>query len=196
MSKTTFVVEDQLIVAEEIVTMLESRGFEVVGNSKKWQEAYDKIIALRPSILLLDIKLGEKADGVELASEILKVYQPHVFFVTAYADKETLSRAKDLYPSGYIVKPINEAGLFAAIEIGLAHSEKKEHMLEEVANRFSEREIEVIKHIAQGFKVEEIADSLFVSINTIKTHKKTIFRKANTSNTAELMVFAFTNNLI
>ncbi|WP_083629595.1 response regulator transcription factor [Tenacibaculum agarivorans] len=194
-SMTTFIVEDQLIVSEEIKEVMEDLEYKVIGSSKSWKIAFKEINHLRPDILLLDIMLNDEKDGIALAKEIRKIYTPYIFFLTAYADKKTIKRAQEVQPNGYIVKPIHQKSLFAALEMGI-DSENLNADINEAKNLFSAREIEVINYISKGLTEDQIGEKLFISNHTVKSHKKNIFKKSNVSSVVELTVFAFKNQLI
>lgn len=187
-----FIVEDELIVLEEIKIIMENLEYDVVGVSKSWSVAYEQICVLRPDVLLLDIMLNDIYDGVNLAEEICKIYNPYIFFVTAYADKQTISKAQGVRPHGYIVKPVTEKSIFAALELGISAVDDSP----KIRNLFTVREVEVINCIAKGLTEELIAKKLYISSHTVKSHKKNIFRKSNVSSVVELTVFALKNQLI
>lgn len=191
---SSFIVEDQLIVSEEIKIIMEKLDYKVIGSSKNWNIAFEKISTLKPDILLLDIMLNDKKDGITLAKEILKIYSPYIFFLTAYADKNTIIRAQEVNPNGYIVKPINEKSVFVALEMGINSANLISHANK--TNIFSVREIEVINYISKGFTEDQIAEKMFISKHTVKSHKKNLFKKSNVSSVVELTVFAFKNQLI
>ncbi len=192
---TTFIVEDQLIVSEEIKMIMEDLNYEVLGSTKSWETAFEKISSLKPDILLLDIRINEDKDGIMLAKEILKIYTPYIFFLTAYADKKTIKRAQDVKPNGYIIKPIHQKSLFAALEMGI-NTVNPNANASTTKNLFSVREIEVINYISKGLTEDQIANKLFISNHTVKSHKKNIFKKSNVSSVVELTVFALKNQLI
>ncbi|NIP38070.1 MAG: response regulator [Candidatus Dadabacteria bacterium] len=131
MQKTrVMVVEDESIVAKNIQTRLKQLGYVVPLTVSSGEEALEKIESIEPNIVLMDVVLDGKMDGIETAEIIYSKYKTPVVYLTAYADDETLERAKRSTPFGYIVKPFEVKELKSVIEIALSsyntHSELKE----------------------------------------------------------------------
>lgn len=194
--QTVYLFEDHLIVLEEIKAMLEGYGFELIGASTEWEDALETILLLKPEILLLSTDLSNEAGGVKLARKVKESYDPMLFFLVIETENLSFPEIKLLRPTGYIIKPFNETGLHTTIDLGLAYDAGKKDVPLDAVARFSQRELEVIKYMANGLKAAEVAKAMFVSVNTVKTHKKSIYKKANVSNTAELMVYACTHNML
>jgi len=114
------IVEDEIIVAQTIATMLQQLGHQVTTIVSTGQAAIQQVAETRPDIVLMDIVLRSDIDGIQAADRIRKQWGIPVIYLTAYADDATLERAKQTQPVGYLVKPINELNLKVALEIGLA----------------------------------------------------------------------------
>lgn len=112
------IVEDEIIIAKTIVLALETIGYEVVGTVGKYKEAMDMIAKSIPDLVLLDINLGTKKDGIDLAFEIKDCFGIPVIFLTANSDPATINRAKEIKPLAFLVKPFSKHDLFSSIEIG------------------------------------------------------------------------------
>jgi PAS domain S-box-containing protein len=120
MSKTRIlVVEDESIVAKDIQKTLEKLGYEVPATASSAAMAYEKLEAVHPDLVFLDIKLKGEEDGIDIAGHIKERYNIPVIFLTSYVDQETLDRAKVTEPYGYIVKPFNESDLKTTVEMAL-----------------------------------------------------------------------------
>jgi PAS domain S-box-containing protein len=117
------VVEDEAIVALDIRTQLERLGYTVVGTAGTVPQACQMAVELQPDLVLMDIHLQSGGDGIDAAEAIRRGRAVPVVFLTAYADSETLARAKRVQPYGYIVKPFTEADLRTTIEIALHKGE-------------------------------------------------------------------------
>lgn len=113
------IVEDQRIVAADLTSTLERLGYEVVGTAVSGEEAMEKADTLQPSLILMDIRLQGEMDGIEAAEAIASRFGTPVVYLTAYADEETIRRARTTSPFGYLVKPFNERELRGAIEAAL-----------------------------------------------------------------------------
>lgn len=139
------VVEDERIVAKDIVKSLQRLGYVVLASVSSGEEAIKKVSEIQPDLVLMDIMLKGGMDGIEAADKIKASFDIPVIYLTAYADESTIQRAKLTDPFGYILKPFEERDLHATIEIALRRhlSEaatrvalEKEKQLSELKSRF------------------------------------------------------------
>jgi PAS domain S-box-containing protein len=112
-----FIVEDEVIVANDISETLKSRGYHIAGTARSGEIAIEKVAETKPDLVLMDIHLAGKMDGVQTAEEIHKTSDIPVIYLTAYADKALLDRAKLTEPYGYLIKPYDERELYSVIEM-------------------------------------------------------------------------------
>jgi PAS domain S-box-containing protein len=120
MEKTNIlVVEDDNIIAFELQSRLEDQGYNVVGPYAYGEDVIENIGSLNVDLILMDINLKGKLDGIETAQIIRNKHKKPVIYLTAYADNKTLERAKITEPFGYIIKPFEERELFTNIEMAL-----------------------------------------------------------------------------
>jgi PAS domain S-box-containing protein len=117
--KQILIVEDEAIVADDIRQTLKSLGYSIAGTAKSGEIAVSTLAETRPDLVLMDIHLAGAMDGVQAAGEIHKTSDVPIIYLTAYADRELLDRAKLTSPYGYIVKPYNERELHSVIEMAL-----------------------------------------------------------------------------
>src|SRR6056297_2856488 len=113
------IVEDERIIALDLKKRLERFGFpapEIVSNG---EEALTAAESLRPDIILMDIMLGGPIDGIDAAKTVKEKLNIPVIFLTAYSNENTLDRAKEAEPYGYILKPFKERELYTTIDIAL-----------------------------------------------------------------------------
>jgi two-component system cell cycle sensor histidine kinase/response regulator CckA len=113
------IVEDDNIIAMELEERLRGLEYKVCGVSSSGQDAIAQAHRLRPDLVLMDIRLRGAMDGVEAAAEIRSQLDIPVIYLTAYADKSTLQRAKVTEPYGYILKPFEERELNTAVEMAI-----------------------------------------------------------------------------
>jgi CheY-like chemotaxis protein len=145
MEKTRIlVVEDESIIAQDIKNSLKNMGYEVVGVLTTGEEALEKILHLKPSLILMDIALQGPMDGIEAAGRIQTVTRIPVIYLTAYADEKILQRAKITEPFGYIIKPFEEKELRFAIEMAIYKHSSEEKILEQ--SRFVQNILESLTH--------------------------------------------------
>jgi DNA-binding LytR/AlgR family response regulator len=129
--KRILIVEDEFIIAQNLRQILVDLGYEVAGHAFDADEALALLRQGQTDLVLIDIKLGAGIDGIELAAVIRKEFALPFIFLTSHSDKSTIGRAKDVHPSGYLVKPFNKAEIFPAIEIALANLEadtRRDHL--------------------------------------------------------------------
>lgn len=113
------IVEDEQLIAESLSEILECLNHEVVGVASSADKALELVESESPDIVLLDIQIDGDKDGVYVADLINEVYNIPYIFTTAFADPQTLQRAKEKCPYGYIVKPYGIKDIHAALEIAL-----------------------------------------------------------------------------
>jgi DNA-binding LytR/AlgR family response regulator len=115
------VVEDELVIARTILGTLDELGYSHCGPAISYTEALEMLDDNKVDLLLLDIQLSGKKDGIEVAQKVNELYQIPFIFLTANSDPETIDRAKIVKPHAYIVKPFSKEELFAAIEIAFSN---------------------------------------------------------------------------
>ena len=120
------IVEDELLTAEALEVLLKRIDYEPIGIVVSGEEVLLRVSELNPDIILMDIVLDGKIDGIEASKLLKEKFQIPVIFLTAYGDIKTLSKAKLTEPEGYILKPItDENDLLSALEIALYNFEIK-----------------------------------------------------------------------
>jgi len=113
------IVEDEIIVAEHLRQELQNARYEVCGIATCSSEALELAQSCRPDLILMDIRINGDKDGIETAGLIHQSYDIPVIYLTAYTDDQTLKRAKETEPFGYLLKPYCLAELRSSIEMSL-----------------------------------------------------------------------------
>jgi two-component system, response regulator PdtaR len=128
MTKTRIViVEDEIIVAEDLKLTLTNFGYDVIAIASTGERAIEIAESEHPDLILMDIVLAGKCDGITTAEQIHAREDIPIIYVTANLDKTLLQRVKHTTPFGYIVKPFNDREVYSNIEIGLfRHRMEKE----------------------------------------------------------------------
>jgi PAS domain S-box-containing protein len=119
MDTSVFIVEDEGLIALDLKRKLEQAGYSVPMIADNAEEAIEGVERFHPDLVLMDIRLRGKQDGIQTADQIRKLFQIPVMYVTAHADRETLERARITEPFGYIVKPFHSVDFRAQIEMAL-----------------------------------------------------------------------------
>jgi PAS domain S-box-containing protein len=131
------VVEDEQIIALELKDRLTEMGHSVVGIVASGEEAIEHVRRLRPHLVLMDIKLQGRMDGIEASEAIRTEVDIPIVYLTAFADETTLQRAKLSSPYGYILKPFQERELHVIIEVSIYRHHLERHLRESEAWRFA-----------------------------------------------------------
>lgn len=113
------IVEDELLIALEIEERLKRLGYEVCGKAINTIEAIEAVKRYNPDIILLDIKIEGKLDGIETSRKINEIKKVPIIYLTSHTDSNTLNRAKETLPYGFLTKPINEKDLRVTLEMVL-----------------------------------------------------------------------------
>ncbi len=127
-------VEDEPLVARDIQSQLLDLGYACVGHATTGEDAIALADSLRPDLVLMDIQLAGEMDGITAAQAIRTQFALPVVFLTAFAERETLARAKHTEPFGYILKPFSDRELHTTIEMALYR-----HNVEQKLQRSEER---------------------------------------------------------
>ncbi len=129
------IVEDEFIIAKDIETSLENMGYKVCAVVSSGEKAIAKVKREKPDLVLMDIVLKGSIDGIEAARQIRSLFKIPIVYLTAYADQNTLDRAKITEPYGYLIKPFNDKELNTAIEMA-CYKHKMEKKLTESKEKF------------------------------------------------------------
>ncbi|MBK6354524.1 MAG: response regulator transcription factor [Saprospiraceae bacterium] len=190
------IVEDEPLIAENLAMYLNNNDYEVAGIAYDFEEGMLSLKEGKPDIVLLDINLEGKQDGIDLGKYIHEKLGIPFVFLSSYSDKNTLDRAKQVQPSGYLVKPFHEKTLLTTLEISLANfagfsNPKNVDLNLDAINSslhspLSQREFEVLQLIYGGKTNQQISQELYISINTLKRHINNAYMRldVNTRTTA------------
>lgn len=181
------VIEDDPLIAADIEQSLNNIDFRVSAVVYHAADAFYQLQYNTPDAVMMDINLQEEQDGIDIAHVINEQYHIPFIFLTSHADRGTLDRAKKTHPSGYIVKPFDEHDLLAGLEIALYNHAQRQTLLQpklsltlinkQLLKPLSEREFDVLQSIYEGKTNRQMAEQMFVSVNTIKTHIANIYLK-------------------
>ena len=208
--------DDHKVLIDGMRTLLQSiPTFKVVGHSLKGTTLYEDVSNNSTDILVLDISMPEK-DGIEVLKEFAKKGFPcKVIVLSTYDDVKLIQEVMKLGASGYLTKQCAGEHIVEAIQVVSTGEEyfskqvreaifnsatKKNPKLNQTTvsseYQLTGREIEIITLIALEYSGKEISEKLFISSNTVETHRKNILKKLNAKNTISLVKFALKNNLI
>jgi two-component system, cell cycle sensor histidine kinase and response regulator CckA len=131
MAKTKIlIVEDNPIVAEDLKRKLINLSYEVTATTYSGNEALESVKDKKPDIVLMDIRLGDGMNGIDVATILKKDHNISIIYVTAHSDDDTIYRAKQTQPYGYIVKPFDDNELKSTIEIAVYKQQADRQIIE------------------------------------------------------------------
>jgi NarL family two-component system response regulator LiaR len=166
-------------------------------------------MALRPDVILMDLVM-EVMDGIESTKKILKEWpEARILIVTSFIDDEKVYPAIEAGASGYLLKTSTAHEIANAIRKTyngerVLEPEVTTKMMEQLSNRnrhvlheeLTNREQEILLLIAQGMSNQEIADELFITLKTVKTHVSNILAKLEVEDRTQAAIYAFKHGLI
>ena len=182
---------------------------EVVGEAENGEDGYEKAMALRPDVILMDLVM-EVMDGIESTKKILKEWpEARILIVTSFIDDEKVYPAIEAGASGYLLKTSTAHEIANAIRKTyngerVLEPEVTTKMMEQLSNRnrhvlheeLTNRQQEILLLIAQGMSNQEIADELFITLKTVKTHVSNILAKLEVEDRTQAAIYAFKHGLI
>ncbi|MEQ8238942.1 MAG: response regulator [Cyclobacteriaceae bacterium] len=173
------VVEDEIIVADNLCSSLKKLGYDTTDPALNYTQALQRIATEQPDFAILDIHLSGKLDGIDVAQHIKEEHQFPFVFLTAYGDEETLKRAKETLPCGYLLKPYTKSELQPIIEIALLNHKMRQSNVgsTRVLDRLTLAELKIVKRISENRTSKQIAEEYFLSVNTIKNQRHRICSK-------------------
>lgn len=209
-----FIADDHPLYLKGLVDVLgEQDEFEVVGTAENGKIAVEKIPSLNIDVVLMDITMPEM-DGIEATKAILaKNSQLKVLILTMHNEARFIKTCLEIGAKGYVLKTIAQEDIIKAIHhvaenksfLGEDVQEKllnslsnndNDRTAEELSNLITQRELEILKLIADGLTSQDIADKLYISKNTVETHRKNMLSKLNVKNTTALVKIANDKGLI
>jgi len=127
------VAEDEALIRMDVVETLRDAGFDVVGEAGNGEEAVALAIALKPDVVVMDVKMPV-LDGISAAEQIGKANVAPVVLLTAFSQTELVERARDAGAMAYVVKPFSPADLLPAVEIAISRYQQIRSLEAEVAD--------------------------------------------------------------
>lgn len=184
-----FLIEDEWIHAEDIRITLEELGYEWLGSTAEGFDAMEKIEALSPDLVLVDLNLNGAFSGINIAKSIKEKFNLPFIFVTSYLDDETIRKCYDVGPLAYLHKPINKGDLKAALL-------KLEFQQTTVADNeiVQSSDLEIMIRVGKNLKPIKKKDILILQSDA-KNYVK-IFTDPKTSYTVKTSLNSLENQLI
>jgi DNA-binding NarL/FixJ family response regulator len=212
---TILLADDHTIVRQGLAKLLEGEpDFKVVGEAENGREAVNKVEALNPDVVIMDIAMP-MLNGIEATRQIKKAApRTKVIILSMHSHDRYISELFSLGASGYLLKDSTGTDIIKAIHVAASGDTylspaisrrviedyvtlKTGKSSEEVLyGKLSNREREVFQMIAEGRSTKEIAHILCVSVSTVKTHRANIMEKLQMDNLSKLIHFAIELGLV
>ncbi|HZK46568.1 MAG TPA: response regulator transcription factor [Atopostipes sp.] len=185
------------------------KDIEVIGEAENGADGVKMALSMTPDVILMDLVM-DVMDGIEATKVILKEWpEAKILILTSFIDDEKVYPALEAGASGYLLKTSSASEIAEAIRRTYSGEEIIE---EEVSKKMKEdelsgdrrnlhqdltnREMEVLHLIADGLSNQEIADKLFITLKTVKTHVSNILSKLEVSDRTQATIYAFKHNMI
>ena len=204
MNETTiYLADDHAIIVEGLTEILRSKPeFKVLGTAANGEDVVRLMNNRRADVVIMDINMP-KMNGIQCTSWIKKNYpQTKVIILTMFPEKSYIDQLIAVGADGCLLKSRGSKDLLQAIGRVTDSKSYFDHIRDfaEPNNHpvynLSEREIEIIRLIVDGLTSTDIADKLFISEHTVKTHRKNIFKKLGINSVSQLTSFAINNQII
>ena len=212
---TVLLADDHTIVLQGLAKLLEGEpNIRVVGEAHNGREAVNKVEELKPDVIVMDIAMPI-LNGIEATRQIKKIRpQSKIIILSMHSHDRFINELFSLGASGYLLKDSTGQDIIRAIQAAVRGDtylspsisrrvienyvslKKNKSSQEELYSQLSNREREVFQMIAEGRSTKEIADILYVSQSTVKSHRANILEKLQIENLSQLIQFAISLNLV
>ena len=208
------IADDHGIVRKGLRLQLEqNNAFEVVGEATEGREAVRMAEELMPDIVIMDIAMPN-LNGIQATTQVIKKNpQIGVIILSMYSDETYLTRTLAAGAKGYLLKENADKDLDVAVRAvaqgkpffspAIANTLLEDYMrqlqqrgLQDSYDLLTDREKEILQLLAEGKSNKEIAGMLYLSINTVETHRTRLMQKLNLHNSAEIVLYAVRKRII
>lgn len=194
------VVEDEAIIADYIALCVEEIGHSIIEICDEAEYALDSIEIEKPDLVLLDIRINGKKDGVDIAHELNKRGIPFIF-ISSNADDKTLDRVKLTNPLGFVFKPFSREQFKLSFELAMSNykfhqmNHTSVYKVEKIPSDYhlSPTELELLRMLCDGKTTKEIAMERNKSYETVSKQRKSIIEKMAVSNSNHAVAIAQQN---
>ncbi len=208
MIKVLFV-DDHEMVRIGVSSYLSAQpDIEVVGEADNGKTAIKMALSLKPDIILMDLVMKEM-DGIEATRQIIEQWpEAKIIIVTSFLDDDKVYPALEAGATSYLLKTSKASKIAEAVRstyqgqsvlepevTGKMMSKMRQKNRQELHDDLTAREMEILLLIAQGKSNQDIADQLFISLKTVKTHVSNILSKLQVQDRTQAVIYAFKHSL-
>lgn len=202
-----------LLVDDHEMVLMGLKGFlnlqsdiQVIGEATDGEEGVQKALSLKPDVIIMDLVMP-KMDGVEATLAILKEWpEAKILVLTSYLDNEKIYPVIDAGAKGYMLKTSNAPEILnavrkvargqLAIETEVEQKMKQHENNPALHEHLTARERDILNLLAKGYDNQTIADTLFISLKTVKTHVSNILSKLQVDDRTQAVVYAFRHHIV
>jgi DNA-binding NarL/FixJ family response regulator len=183
----TIIIDDEKYACERLKRLLEPFSqITVIDCFTSSRLGIEAIIKQKPDLVFMDVEMENNVSAFDLISQINKnLYHPHIIIVTGFPQYSIKAIKNEVFD--FIIKPVDIDELKASIKRLTEHLSLKTSLTSTKFSMLSTRESEVLKHILEGKTSNEIADLLFISVNTVHTHRRNILKKTGAISLIDLI---------
>lgn len=177
------IVEDEIIIANDLQQILSKENYDICGIANTYEEAVKLFCMDRPHIIMCDIYLKGEKTGIDFVNKINHINNIPIVFITAFSSEELLSKIADKNHVSYITKPFTNSQVIAAVNLA-----KYRIRNNRIPPEMTVRQEEIIILIKEGIVSNKaIGDQLGISPQTVKSHKKNLFKLFGVTTTSQLI---------
>ena len=182
----TIIIDDDKHACERLKRLLASFSqINVIGCFSNSRQGFESIIKQKPDLVFLDVELENNISAFDLINQLDKSFhRPHIILVTGFAQYSIKAIKNEVFD--YIIKPVDIDELKASVNRLTEHLSLKTNQIMSNYGMLSNRESEILKHVLEGKTSSEIADMLFISVNTVHTHRRNILKKTGADSIIDL----------
>lgn len=207
MTLRVLIAEDHKLVSQGLESMLElAEGIELLGVAATGEEAVDRARAEQPDVVLMDVKLSGRINGIDATRQIKGTHPgTKVLVLTMFTDAGTVAEAVKAGADGYLSKGSSREAVVKAIrDVAQGLSVLDPNVTEGIFGRLASRdvraltgrELQVLQELAHGLSTRAVADKFHISEETVKTYLKHIYRKLGVRDRTEAVAEAMRRGLI
>lgn len=199
------IIDDDKLVCSSLKTIIEAKGLDVIGIGHNGEEAIKLFQALRPDVLLMDIRM-EKMDGVKASELILHEYpDAKILFLTTFSDDDYIVKALKLGVKGYILKQNFDSIITSLKAVHMGQNVFNTEIIEKLPDllkvrkkdgmqmNLNERECQFISLVANGLNNKEIAQTLYLSEGTVRNYVSNLLDKLSLRDRTQLAIYYYQN---
>ena len=209
MIKVLFVDDHEMVRIGISAYLSAQSDIEVVGEASNGREGVELALELRPDVILMDLVMNEM-DGIEATKQIIESWpEAKVIIVTSFLDDEKVYPALEAGATSYMLKTSKASEIANAVRSTfhgqsvlepevtgkmMLKMRKKEPAA--LHKQLTNREMEILMHMAQGKTNQEIGDELFIALKTVKVHVSNILGKLEVQDRTQAVIYAFKHSLV